>query len=628
MRAIALLALLVACRSKSPPPPAQAPAPSAPAGTAAQDALWKLAPEGALAGGVVTSAALARLETAHAITSSSPELAMFRDRLDGTLEDLFGLTSAPLAELGKPGFAFFVTTSGRLTIFPLGSRDKLVALTNGSKEADVDRVKDQFCKPVQGVYACSNNPALFQLVGKGDLSAQLKLVDARGDLEIAASIMGVEVAGVAQFGRGSVTLRAALKGAPPEYKQLLVNARPRTEGDRTAGFAVLDLDGYFTSLKERIPAVPIAPGLTAAAFVKSIEGPLTLTIDHGSPAIDVRLPLTDAAPATLFVGACTSSVLARFGASVTGGTCHVPVPMLGLELDTWVEGKTLRIGDKAAQPGTLTAPMSPIAKELASGAWVISVYGRGTFYGQTKVHQALDPDALPLSARGVTFLNELGFGVRSDGDVIRAVATVRTLWSNPDELVTKLAAIPVADIMQGNTAAQAKALADAYPRSPFALDLKTGSASIMLPTATIGLFLAVAVPAFLDYMKKSKRSEADLQLGKLRKNLEGHAATTGAFPKGTIGPSPAKPCCGSTPNNKCFDPAAWKAPLWTGLDFKLDEPHFYRYSYASPDGKKFIVTAASDLDCNGDEAEWVMSGTIDARGHASIEITPPAPGSY
>ena len=40
---------------------------------------------------------------------------------------------------------------------------------------------------------------------------------------------------------------------------------------------------------------------------------------------------------------------------------------------------------------------------------------------------------------------------------------------------------------------------------------------LMIVVAIIGILAAVAIPAFLDYMKKSKRSEAELNLNSSEK---------------------------------------------------------------------------------------------------------------
>src|SRR6187399_1658604 len=41
---------------------------------------------------------------------------------------------------------------------------------------------------------------------------------------------------------------------------------------------------------------------------------------------------------------------------------------------------------------------------------------------------------------------------------------------------------------------------------------------LMIVVAIIGILAAVAIPAFMDYMKKSKKTEASLQLNKIMKN--------------------------------------------------------------------------------------------------------------
>ena len=75
---------------------------------------------------------------------------------------------------------------------------------------------------------------------------------------------------------------------------------------------------------------------------------------------------------------------------------------------------------------------------------------------------------------------------------------------------------------------------------------------------------------------------------------------------------------------KCApDAAAWSNPVWQAIEFSVDEPHLYRYSYES-DGKTFTAKAMGDLDCDGTEAVWVMKGTAD-NGNPTITIEEPAP---
>src|SRR5947207_1957162 len=77
---------------------------------------------------------------------------------------------------------------------------------------------------------------------------------------------------------------------------------------------------------------------------------------------------------------------------------------------------------------------------------------------------------------------------------------------------------------------------------------------LMIVVAIIGILAAVAIPAFLDYMKKSKSTEASLNLNKIGKNVKtyfdansGFPATAGALLP-AAGPGPGLNCCGGTGN--------------------------------------------------------------------------------
>src|SRR5947208_813313 len=119
---------------------------------------------------------------------------------------------------------------------------------------------------------------------------------------------------------------------------------------------------------------------------------------------------------------------------------------------------------------------------------------------------------------------------------------------------------------------------------------------LMIVVAIIGILAAVAIPAFLDYMKRSKATEASEQLnaiGKLQKRsygdnssfTVGNAAflpagantTTGCC--GLKGGNPQRP--GTSVNNKCpGDPAGFQAdPQWVGMGFSVGEEASYGYSY-------------------------------------------------
>src|SRR5438445_4138460 len=79
---------------------------------------------------------------------------------------------------------------------------------------------------------------------------------------------------------------------------------------------------------------------------------------------------------------------------------------------------------------------------------------------------------------------------------------------------------------------------------------------LMIVVAIIGILAAVAIPAFLDYMKKSKSSEASLNLNKIGKNLQTYfdanssfVSSDGALLPGTAVATGAKNCCGGVGKN-------------------------------------------------------------------------------
>lgn len=635
------LAIVGACKKDKTQAP---PSPAAPASTAEQDALWALAPEGVIGGMIATPDALAKIErgalAVDKVFATAPDLAPFKAKMEAELQEVLGTKTLTFAAAGlttQKGFAAFLVDKEVILIVPVGDRAKFMTVAKGTQGADgVDQFKKAKCKTVKNVYACAKDAAVLDRVGKGTLTETLKLVGARGDIEIAGTsptTPPVTGAAVVQLGAGSLTVRAAVKGLPAEVKPFFANAKPRTDGDKTAGFALVAFDKALAMFADKVPPQPLGEGVTADVLVKSLVGPLTMTVDNGAMTFDVRLPLNDSAPAQKLVEQCDKfPPLAQLGATVKDGVCHVAIPQMQLALDAWLDGKTLRIGQKGGTPTNQASPLSPIAKELADGEWTFAMFGRGTMYAPVTMSIPAPPDALPpeamLGIRALAMLNEVGFGVRLDGEVVRGVATVRTLWSNPDDVVAKLVAIDPKAILAGKAAEQGKAIAEASPKSPFAADVKAGMTGLMTPVAMIGIVAAVAIPAFVDYTKKPAPGEAPLQLNKLKKALEQIYVEDSGFPPGKVGPTPAKPCCGSTPDNKCApDRAAWEDPMWKRLDFLMYEPHTYRYSYESTEPTSFVVKAVGDLDCDGNEATWTLTGSTDA-GLPVITIQPPPAGTF
>ena len=152
---------------------------------------------------------------------------------------------------------------------------------------------------------------------------------------------------------------------------------------------------------------------------------------------------------------------------------------------------------------------------------------------------------------------------------------------------------------------------------------------LMIVVAIIGILAAVAIPAFMDYMKRSKKTEASLQLNKIGKNSKRVYSETSAYVTGVAGELPGKPgiggCCGglgASPNHCLAVPTSFAADtVWKALDFQIDEPSLFYYAY-SKGTTTFSATATGDLDCDGTEIVYTLSGTA-VNGNPAVSLAEP-----
>jgi prepilin-type N-terminal cleavage/methylation domain-containing protein len=162
---------------------------------------------------------------------------------------------------------------------------------------------------------------------------------------------------------------------------------------------------------------------------------------------------------------------------------------------------------------------------------------------------------------------------------------------------------------------------------------------LMIVVAIIGILAAVAIPAFLEYMKRGKTTEASLNLNKIGKAAKRVKGEIGTYPLGTgaMLPASAGTCCGqsggaTTLNNKCTpNPDAFLAdPAWAQLEFSVDEPSQYSYKYVGDGalGSAFTAYASGDIDCDSVLATFTMLGSTTTAGNAAVSIVPPPPRIY
>lgn len=501
-RALLLGVLLFGCGGK-PSTVSSRPSPE-PASHAEHDAMWALAPRGAVVGAVITPTGLRDVEAATVaikrFVEGAPELAAFRPIVDQAASVLGSPPSlAAIGMSATKGFALFSSKElGELWVLPVVDRQKFLVAVKGTPGADHDRVGDRICGVVRDRYACAKSSKELAALGTGgDLVQRLQFVGQRGEVELVMSLpleKRLDIAAVIQMERGGFVLHAAARGVPAGYLNTLGSAKPpRVDDGTTVGFGVVDLRPFLPPF----PSLDVVRGAPLDALVRSIAGPISFGVSADEPPVwNVRLPLSDPALAKRVVEHCDQiPKLAANGATVKAGVCTFHVPKLKLTLDAWIENAELRLGSIDAKPRAHASAPTPLAKQLGDGKWSLALYGRGTMYA-IETTELADPTFAP-PARGLSVLTEVGMGARVDGETLRLVFGARTIWANPDHVVDRLV-----KLAPGRDPDGARALAGRFPESPFASDLRAGWGGIVLPSFVIGVCAAIGVPAFIEYMEK------------------------------------------------------------------------------------------------------------------------------
>jgi type IV pilus assembly protein PilA len=150
---------------------------------------------------------------------------------------------------------------------------------------------------------------------------------------------------------------------------------------------------------------------------------------------------------------------------------------------------------------------------------------------------------------------------------------------------------------------------------------------LMIVVAIIGILAAVAIPAFMKYIRRSKTTEASMNVRKLYDSSVSyfeaeHADSTGSilakqFPTAVTTAVPGTATCCSSVGGKCApNNAYWTAATWSALNFSVDDPFYYSYAYQSSGtdtGSKFVAGAFGDLNCNTVTSTYERAGSVDAQ---------------
>jgi Tfp pilus assembly protein PilE len=142
-----------------------------------------------------------------------------------------------------------------------------------------------------------------------------------------------------------------------------------------------------------------------------------------------------------------------------------------------------------------------------------------------------------------------------------------------------------------------------------------------LALSVLGLLAAIAIPSFMAYTQKSKRTEADLMLTRMAKSAKTAYIVNGAFPDSRAQLTPASSCCEGR-DHKCeLNPADWETPAWQAIDFTTYQSTRFQYRYTST-ATTFEAEAVGDLDCDGHSVSYRLIVEV-VDGNPSSRIIAP-----
>lgn len=166
----------------------------------------------------------------------------------------------------------------------------------------------------------------------------------------------------------------------------------------------------------------------------------------------------------------------------------------------------------------------------------------------------------------------------------------------------------------------------------------------MIVVAIIGILAAIAVPAFIKYIKDSKTTEAKNNLNAISSGAQAYyqeehpSDETGltVFTKSYPGcealgtPKKAEDCDGETGSipgtvpdvgtKQSPDKIDFNIVPWARLKFSISKPFYYKYSYKSvvkPGESTFTATAEASLDKKND-SKFSLAGTFNTIDGAPV----------
>lgn len=480
------------------------------------DALWDLAPDGTELGVVGSPRAVGlalRGIAAMRELLTQPDLALAKPQADTLVKALFGSETATPEDAGfsstKP-FAMFATGDGVIGVMPVADRDKFMASKGGTRGSGAnadDTLMDTTCREIRTHYVCASDAKLFDRLGKGSLRGKVK-AGTRGDVELLmknVTMLGDtkgDLAVAVKLDVGTAEVQGRWEAVPSgPLAQLIGVSAPHANTTNASGFVAVNVKPLLAAA----PPMPIAGDVTLDKLGASLVGPVSAVIPSGSVDMQIQAPLVDPKPAQTLIERCEDvGKFFELAKTQTPGACRIVLQGTNaLELDIWVEGNELRLGARKGQaPQGKAGGMTSIGKQLAAGDWTAAFWGRGTMLnlaGIAPATQDVTPE-VAIGIKAIALVNELGAAAKIDGHGMSFRGFLRTAWTNPPDVATKISAISGEDILTGKAGDPAKQIAASAPGSPFAQDFAAGQGGLMIPAAAIGVATAIVIPAVVRAM--------------------------------------------------------------------------------------------------------------------------------
>lgn len=630
-------------------------------------AMWRHAPAGTHAGIVVAPGAgadihRALIAVANSLRKSPAAYKPLEPLLTELARDGFDLTAVDgFAAIGidpSKGAGLFMAGDGVYAILPVSNRATFREAIGAKEQGGVDSIyRGVHCTTAKDLYRCApsaeklaawrpaNQPVDAgwpdELRGSIEVLVRGELLDA--ELFTAAFESATALRAAVRFERGGILARFSVEGRPAP--SLSIGKTPLAAAVMKRKPAAL-MVGYGRALVDVIKDknagkldVSIPGGISPRALLEAVTGEVVAYAPAGAPSRGyVEIGINDSEPFKKLASLCgTMPPISNVSFKQTSDGCEVtlhppqvPEPIkISIQIDDtsivaglgdWSAG---RAGKVAVLPDYLTGP-----------DWLVAMWLRGSpLIGLDQI-SLIPPQTLqrvlaasPEASLGVwafLHLSELGAGLRTDATGIHGFFRLSTTWRNGPEVVAALEPL-FAKLTGGDLSAldEVKGLAATHGGSPLSTDLELGEGGGVVGAAMIGLLAAVAVPAFMKYIKKSKTTEARQYVKRIYDGARAHyldaPANSASFPKtSTPITPPLGTCCAQ--GGKCApDPELWAHETWRQLRFSIGDPHYYSYQYeVAPDGQSFTARAHGDLDCDGEYSTFEMYGAVEGAGSAGI----------